>query len=253
MTEAKLFFGLVLLSFMIAAVVFSTLFFIKAPYGRYIQRTWGPLISNNLGWILMESPAALFFATCFVIGSNPKTLTLWVFLLMWEAHYIHRAFIYPFRIADGRKKMPVVVMFIGMIFNSFNTYLNGQYLFSFSPGYSNAWLSDPRFLGGLALFITGFIINRGSDRILSTLRKPGETGYHIPYGGLFRWVSCPNYLGEIIEWCGWALATWSLPGLSFALWTIANLAPRARSHHAWYRAHFSDYPRQRRALIPWVW
>jgi len=253
MNETMLFYGLLLLSFLIAAVVFSTLFFIKAPYGRYIQRTWGPLIFNNLGWLLMESPAALFFACCFVIGSNPKTLTLWAFLLMWEAHYIHRAFIYPFQIADGHKKMPIVVMLFGVIFNGFNAYLNGQYLFSLSAGYPNAWLYDPRFLAGMGLFITGFAINRWSDHILRSLRLPGETGYRIPYGGLFQWVSCPNYLGEIIEWCGWALATWSLPGLSFALWTIANLVPRARSHHAWYRSHFPDYPQQRKAMIPRVW
>jgi len=253
MDETTLFNSLLLLSFLVAAVVFSTLFFIKAPYGRYIQRAWGPLITNNLGWILMESPAFIFFASLFVIGSNPKTLTLWTFFLMWEAHYIHRALIYPFRIADGRKKMPVLVMLMGMIFNSFNTYLNGRYLFSFSAGYPNTWLSDPRFLCGLALFVAGFAINRSSDRILRSLRQPGETGYRIPYGGLFRWVSCPNYLGEIIEWCGWALSTWSLPGLSFAIWTIANLAPRARSHHAWYRSQFMDYPPKRKALLPWIW
>jgi hypothetical protein len=45
---------------------------------------------------------------------------------------------------------------------------------------------------------------------------------------------------------------WSLPALSFAIWTAANLAPRALSHHAWYRARFADYPKQRRALIPFM-
>jgi len=81
----------------------------------------------------------------------------------------------------------------------------------------------------------------------------GETGYKIPHGGLFERVSCPNYLGEIIEWSGWALATWCLPGLSFAVWTFANLAPRARAHHRWYRAKFPEYPEERKALIPGVW
>jgi protein-S-isoprenylcysteine O-methyltransferase Ste14 len=70
---------------------------------------------------------------------------------------------------------------------------------------------------------------------------------------LYRWISCPNYLGEIVEWSGWALATWSLPGLAFAVWTAANLAPRAHSHHLWYREHFEDYPPQRKALLPGLW
>ena len=64
----------------------------------------------------------------------------------------------------------------------------------------------------------------------------------MPRGGFFRWVSCPNYLGEMLQWSGFALATWSLPGLSFALWTVANLLPRAVAHHRWYRREFADYP-----------
>ena len=68
----------------------------------------------------------------------------------------------------------------------------------------------------------------------------------------FEWVSCPNYLGEMTEWAGWALATWSLPGLAFAAYTAANLAPRALAHHDWYRERFPDYPPRRRALIPYL-
>ena len=106
---------------------------------------------------------------------------------------------------------------------------------------------------GLVLFLSGFILNRWADRVLHNLRKPGETAYKIPYGGFYRWISCPNYLGEIIEWAGWAVATWSLPGLAFAVWTCANLVPRARANHAWYKKHFADYPPERKALIPKLW
>jgi protein-S-isoprenylcysteine O-methyltransferase Ste14 len=70
---------------------------------------------------------------------------------------------------------------------------------------------------------------------------------------MYRWISCPNYFGEIVEWIGWAIATWSLAGLAFALWTAANLAPRARSHHQWYRESFADYPQERKALVPRLW
>jgi len=85
------------------------------------------------------------------------------------------------------------------------------------------------------------------------LRRPQESGYKIPYGGLFRWVSCPNYLGEIVIWTGWAVTTWSLPGLAFALWTATNLIPRARANHRWYRNYFPDYPASRKALLPGLW
>ena len=115
------------------------------------------------------------------------------------------------------------------------------------------WLIDPRFQAGLVLFVTGHAINRHADRTLHNLRQPGETGYAIPTGGLYRWISCPNYLGEMIEWIGWAVATWSPAGLAFATWVAANLVPRAHAHHLWYQEQFADYPPERRALLPGLW
>ena len=55
---------------------------------------------------------------------------------------------------------------------------------------------------------------------------------------------------ELIEWTGWAVASWSAGGLAFAVYTAANLGPRAWSTHRWYRRSFPDYPVERKALIP---
>ena len=236
-----------------AAAVFVVLLFVKAPYGRHLRPGWGPLMPNALGWAVMETPAALVFAACFAVGTAPRGLPLVLFLAFWELHYVHRALVYPLTLRGGGKKIPIAVVLMAIGFNFGNAYANGYYLFSLSGGYPQGWLGDPRFVGGTALFLAGYALNRWGDLRLRELRRPGETGYRIPYGGLFHWVSCPNYLGEIIEWSGWALATWSLPGLAFAVWTFANLAPRARSHHAWYQANFAEYPRDRKALIPGVW
>ncbi len=52
----------------------------------------------------------------------------------------------------------------------------------------------------------GYAINHHADSVLLSLRKPGETGYKIPYGGLYKYISCPNYFGEMVEWFGFALA-----------------------------------------------
>jgi protein-S-isoprenylcysteine O-methyltransferase Ste14 len=252
-TESTLHFYLILAGFGLAAVVFVSLFFISAPYGRHARQGWGPTLPNHIGWLLMEAPSALLFALYFFTGAAPKTLPLLVFFGLWEAHYVHRAFIYPLTIRDGHKKMPLTVLLLGVLFNSWNAFLNGRYLFTLSGGYPAEWVRDPRFVAGVTLFAAGYITNRWADTALRRLRKPGEEGYRIPNGGLFHLVSCPNYLGEIVEWAGWALATWSLAGLGFAAWTFANLAPRARSHHAWYRQHFPEYPVKRRALIPGWW
>jgi len=248
------FFNIILVGwFILAVAIFVALFYVVAPYGRHLKSSWGPTIKDRLGWIIMEAPASLVFIICFVVGTNSSTVTALVFLVLWEAHYIHRAFIYPFSRRTGVSNMSLVVVSLGFLFNAANAYLNGRYVFTFSGGYTNEWLVTPQFIGGLVLFLTGFIINRRADYVLRNLRKPGESGYKIPDGGLYRWISCPNYFGEIITWVGWAVATWSLPGLAFAVLTIANLAPRARAHHIWYREHFPDYPTERKALMPGVW
>lgn len=252
MSEIDLFPSLVAAGFISAAVVFVALLFFTAPYGRHTRAGWGPTINNRLGWILMETPAVLTILFCYLAAPRSLGLVPWLFLIFWEVHYMHRTCIFPFRLRGEGRRMPMLIVVSGMAFNIFNGYLNGRYLSHFAPPYAIDWLVDPRFITGALLFISGFIINLHSDRILFALRKPGETGYAIPRSGLYRWVSCPNYFGEIIEWIGWAILTWSVPGFVFAVWTAANLIPRALAHHRWYRQTFPDYPGNRTAVIPFV-
>jgi len=252
-SEIEVFNGLTVAWFVMSAAAFVVLFFTSAPYGRHTRTGWGATLPSHWGWLLMESAAPLTFLLMFLIGRQPHSPAAWVFLGLWEAHYIHRAFIYPFQRRDRGKQMPIGIVAMAFFFNVVNGYLNGRYLFELGPEYSTAWLLTGRFITGSVFYLLGFAMNRQSDMILQGLRKPEETDYKIPYAGLFRWVSCPNYLGEIIEWMGWAVATWSLPGLAFAVWTAANLVPRARSHHRWYQSEFAGYPSDRRALIPRVW
>ena len=236
----------------LAIGTFIMLLYISAPYGRHLRKGWGPNLSNRLGWIIMETPSALLMLIYYFTGPVQNSITLLVFLILWEFHYLHRSFIFPFRFHSSKKDMPILIVIMGMFFNTGNTYFNGLYLFHYSAGYSASWLLDFRFIAGTILFIVGFIINQHSDNVLFNLRKPGETGYKIPRGGFYRWISCPNYFGELLEWTGWALATWSLAGASFAIWTFANLAPRALSNHKWYMQEFRDYPKDRKAIIPYL-
>jgi hypothetical protein len=146
--------------------------------------------------------------------------------------------------------MPVAIVGSAAAFNVVNAGLNGLYLGWLGDVYPVTWLTDPRFIVGVLVFLAGATINLWSDNRLIGLRSGGRQGYSIPHGGFFERVSCPNHLGEIIQWSGFALMCWNLPALSFAVWTAANLIPRALSHHAWYRRTFPDYPTDRRAVIP---
>ena len=141
-----------------------------------------------------------------------------------------------------------------IFFNLINAGLNGYYLAELAPAssYDSSWLGSTHFITGIILFFTGMYINMRSDHILINLRKPGETGYRIPKGFLFDYVSSPNLFGEIIEWTGFAIMAWNLPALSFMIWTYANLIPRAKNHHDWYLQYFPGYPSHRKIVLPFV-
>jgi 3-oxo-5-alpha-steroid 4-dehydrogenase 1 len=252
MNEATFYHWLVIGWMALAAVTFVALFFVTAPYGRFTRSGWGPRIAARWGWILMETPVLVTFLILYGLSdrkSNPVSLVLVVF---WVAHYAHRSLIYPFRVRGKRPSTTLSIILMGATFNVGNGYLNGRYLFSLGPELQTSWLLDPRFIVGALLFWCGFALNQHSDRVLIALRAGGETGYRIPHGGGYRFVSCPNYLGEMMEWAGWALACWNLGALAFFVWTVANLAPRAIKTHRWYKEEFPDYPLERKALLPFI-
>lgn len=232
----------------LALIVFPFQFKTTAPYGRHIRKDWGTLMDNRLGWMLMELVSLLGFAWFFLSGDFNSKVN-WFFFFCWMIHYFNRTFIFPLRTKTTGKQIPVVVVLMAMFFNSANGFFNGYY-FGHIENYAISWFTDPRFWLGNILFWGGFFINQYSDSILISLRKGEEKGYKIPFGGLFRWISCPNHFGEIVQWFGFAVMTWSLPALSFALWTAANLIPRAISHHRWYKDHFAGYPKDRKAVFP---
>ena len=147
--------------------------------------------------------------------------------------------------------MPLAIVLSGVFFNTINAGLNGYFL-CYIGNYGLAWFSSWQFYVGLFLFMAGLILNFKADHILISLRKTGEKGYSIPIGWPFRFVSCPNYLGEIIEWMGFAIMAWNLPALSFFVWTFANLVPRGSDHHRWYVREFQDYPKRRKAVFPFI-
>jgi 3-oxo-5-alpha-steroid 4-dehydrogenase 1 len=250
MTEFAFFTALEWSWFGVAAVTVVAVCFLTAPYGRHARVGWGPTLPSRWGWILMELPAALTIAICFALHP-PDSFVPWLMLALWETHYIHRSLVFPFRMRGGHKPMPFAIPAMAIFFNVVNGYLNGRWLTVFGS-YDRAWFTGLRFVIGALMMGTGFVVNFRSDEILRSLRAPGESGYRIPRGELYEYVSCPNYLGEIVEWTGWAILTWSVAGASFAVWTAANLAPRAWTHHRWYKAEFADYPTSRRALIPFL-
>jgi hypothetical protein len=252
MSEATLYRYLLWGLFLLSPIIFGWLLLVTAPYGRHTRSGFGPQVGARLAWILMEAPASLAFLGFFLVGERRGAAVPILFLLLWQSHYVDRAFVFPVRMRAKGKTTPFLIALSGLSFNVINAYLNARYLTHFGPERGLEWLKEPRFVLGLLLFGAGYVINRRADAALFALRKPGDTGYSIPRGGMYELVSCPNYLGELMEWTGFAIAAWSPAGAAFAVFTAANLVPRAISHHRWYRKTFPNYPAERKAIVPFL-
>jgi len=245
-----------------AVIVFVALFYLKAGYGYLSSSKWGPAISNKAAWIIMEAPAFLFmfyytvrFAMSGTDTGNSR-LVLYIMAGLFLIHYFQRSFIFPL-LMRGKSRMPLAIMFMGLTFNTLNAYLIGGWLYREAPAgmYGLEWLSDPRFIIGTVIFLVGMGINLHSDHVIRNLRQKGDTRHHIPRKGMYRYVTSANYFGELTEWTGYAILTWSGAGLLFAAWTFANLAPRARALTRKYEEEFGEEYKalNKKHIIPYIW
>lgn len=241
----------------LGVVVFVSLYFVDAGYGKMISPKWGPTVPNRLGWMLMECPV-FFIVFALWVNSEVKTsLPYLLFLLLFEFHYFYRSFLFPLRLS-GRSRMPLAIVAMSICFNLINGYIQGWWLFRIAPEagyYTSTWIFSPQFIIGTAVFFSGMIINRQSDQIVRNLRAPGDTRHYFPRGGFYNYVTSANYFGEILEWFGWAILTWSMAGFVFFWFTCANLVPRANSIWHKYAQEFPEEFAQAKPkrIIPFIY
>ncbi|XP_068423243.1 3-oxo-5-alpha-steroid 4-dehydrogenase 2b isoform X1 [Clinocottus analis] len=251
---------------------------IQTSYGRHMGlRPPGRTVPARRAWFLQEMPALLAPLLLTLTGHRASSAGKYLLLGTFCTHYFQRVFVYS-ALTRGTP-FPLSMMVAAAVFCSLNGLLQGHYLLHCAQ-LDDGWSADYRYKTGLLLFYMGMAINVHSDYILRNLRKPGEVVYKIPTGrkqeippeqalvhsglgvtcsssssptgGLFEYVSGANYLGEIVEWFGYAVATWSLPALSFAMFSLCFIGPRAYHHHRFYQEKFKDYPKLRKALIPFI-
>ena len=104
----------------VAVVIFISLFFVVAPYGRHIQDGWGPKISARLGWVLMESPCVILMLAMATAAWDSLNQVHIIFLIIWLTHYVHRTFIWPFKADMAGKEMPITIALSAFFFNIIN-------------------------------------------------------------------------------------------------------------------------------------
>lgn len=208
----ELYYKLLYVWIAIALITFPMLLKITQPYGRHSSTKFGPMIDNKLGWMIQEGVAPFFMLFWYIQGSLEKTLLSQIFVSIYVAHYIYRGFIFPMRLKTKGKKMPLVICLSAVFFNFCNTFFLGYYLGNIGANYAKDYLFSFPFIFGSLIFLLGLFINHTSDNILINLRTGRETGYKIPTGFLFKYISCPNHFGEIIQWLGFAVMLNNLAG-----------------------------------------
>jgi len=225
----------------------------RAPlrYGRHAPPD-ARGVPIRLAWILIALPG-LVLCPWTVYDAGGGGVVPLIMLALWMLAYGWRGILYPALIrGTHRKRMPWTAVVLGAALTATLAYLNGLVIAETWRAYPLRWLWSIRFLYGVMLFVAGMLISRAADLSLINLRSRGDVGHVLPRGVFFEEVSCPNYLGEMLMWIGWAVLTWSKPGLASATLAVALLLPRAVSHHLWYRRTFPNLPPNRRAVIPFV-
>eukprot|EP01031_Cornospumella_fuschlensis_P024479 gene24479-29588_t len=210
---------------------------VTAPYGRFsTPQGWGVLIPAKLAWILMETPNLWVTALVVLYSQSYSHLeglsntTNRALLGMFVLHYIHRSLIFP-QFLQSTKPMPFNVMLLAFLFCTWNGY--NQSVTLVSATYTRDYMSESiNFPVGVAIFFIGFFVNLSADyRLLYLKRTAAKAGkgveYVIPTEGLFDYISCPNYFGEIVEWLGFAIACNTPAAWAFVWYTTSNLLPRA--------------------------
>ncbi|RPD57741.1 hypothetical protein L226DRAFT_615174 [Lentinus tigrinus ALCF2SS1-7] len=220
--------------------------------------------------------------------THPPTFLAALFL----THYLNRALISPLRTPSrSTSHLSVVlsaVVFNTLNGSLLGAYLSSPPAQAFLAGA----FQRPLFWFGVALWAAGFAGNIYHDEILLNIRRnakakgkdkaPGANAdaddnngkdkksrgehYAVPHGALYRFISYPNYFCEWAEWLGFALAAAPAPSfVSVAAFTasvtppwifffneIWAMLPRAYRGHKWYHNRFPDYPKERKAVIPFV-
>ncbi|KAJ8926832.1 hypothetical protein NQ314_020682 [Rhamnusium bicolor] len=85
----------------------------------------------------------------------------------------------------------------------------------------------------------------------STVRKI-PVRFRCPFSWLFDIVSCPNYTYEVGAWIGFTLLTSCVPAALFTIAGFYQMTVWALAKHRNYLKEFPDYPKERKAIIPYI-
>ncbi|GFQ93866.1 probable very-long-chain enoyl-CoA reductase art-1 [Trichonephila clavata] len=224
-------------------------------------------LGPQIGWktvFLLEyaGPLALYVATYlrppFIYGADatkPMHPVINIAVACWVFHYSKRLLetLYVHRFSHAT--MPLRNLFKNCSYYWAFGFFIGYY--ANHPLYT-APTCQMQIYGSLAAFILAELGNLSIHLALRNLRPEGsnERKIPVPTGNPFTWlfnlVSCPNYTYEVMAWISFSVMTNCLPAGLFTLAGFYQMAVWAQGKHRNYKKEFSNYPKGRKAIIPFI-
>ncbi|XP_002732370.1 putative very-long-chain enoyl-CoA reductase art-1 [Saccoglossus kowalevskii] len=210
----------------------------------------GPLFVYLL---LYTRPACIYGAGAV---DKPRQQVVYLAAACWSLHYMKRLLETQFVHRFSHGTMPIM-----------NLFKNCSYYWGFAgfvayyvnhPLYTSPAFGDIQVYAGLIGFLLNEYGNFSIHLTLRNLRPEGSKERKIPYPTgdpmtlMFNFVSCPNYTYEVGAWACFTLMTQCVPAALFTLAGFYQMAVWAKGKHRNYKREFSNYPRQRKCIIPFV-
>ncbi|CAJ0960252.1 unnamed protein product, partial [Mesorhabditis belari] len=189
-------------------------------------------------------------------GAKPISHAVTLACICWCAHYAKRLFETQFIHRFSNGTMP-----------RFNLLKNCGYYWGFCafvsyfinhPLYTAPYFGLLQIYIGLAGFIVAEFGNLSIHILLRNLRPEGTKERKIPkpdgnpLSCLFNLVSCPNYTYETLSWLFFSIMTQSVPALLFTIAGFVQMTIWAQNKHRAYKQEFKDYPKGRKAIVPFL-
>ena len=230
--------------------------FISVGYAAAI--TLMALAAAVMFWSGLDLWAALHLALLFGWG-----LRLWVFLRRREAAPGYQKELAEMDVQYGGIKTPARLgIWVGV---------SALYVLMFLPGLLDAAAS--RQLAGTMVWLraAGMLISAGGI-VLETAADRQKSRYKTAHprsfcsAGLYRWVRCPNYLGEILFWVGswvmgipfysnllaWAASLFGLVCIVLIMMGSTKRLERAQGERYGHLPEYQNYVRSVPVLFPWT-
>ncbi|XP_009763848.1 uncharacterized protein LOC107822323 [Nicotiana tabacum] len=204
-------------------------------------------LSSRIGMLILYTPACIMGFASFLLYPNGGTR----FMILKSAVTIHFL------------KRDLEVLFVhkysgGMVLGSVLIISSAYFMLAavmtyiqhLIQGYTEPEI-DLKYIG-LLIFVVGISGNFYHHYLLSKLRDNREKGYKIPHGGLFGLVICPHYLFEILGLLGIAFISQTSFSFCCAVGCALYLMGRSYVTRKWYLSKFEKFPKNVKALIPFV-